>query len=150
MERVKPDMLREATTPVLLARVPATQIRKLFPVDFEEIHPLSAPEPSMGALIALENGDLFVAIYEQETETLQIEMPKSKPAAETVRALLREVQLDRPHITWCIDEVLDVVGASMKQRTFATAHAPTLRGRARRGRRGDVPCGRASCADSLR
>src|SRR5262245_55018610 len=100
MQRVKPEGLLEETIPVLQAKVSEPQFRQLFPVAMDELDPLSAPEPSLGALIQLESGDLVIATYGQETGTLLLQIPESKPVAATIRAVLKEAPIEPTDITW--------------------------------------------------
>lgn len=100
MYRADPNILREDTVPILQAHIPCDQLHDLLPVAMEVMDPLSATESSRGALIQLENGTVFVAIYGDETETLLIQAPRSESVANVTNAILSEIPLQPNWITW--------------------------------------------------
>src|SRR3954451_10756751 len=64
MRVAQPDELTEHALPVLTARLSEAELRKWFPVSFQEItDPAATPEPSKGALIQLDAGQFAVIYY---------------------------------------------------------------------------------------
>jgi hypothetical protein len=103
MQNAKPEELREETVVVLQAKIGEPQLHQLFPVKLEELDPLAEPEPSVGALVRLNSGDLIVVTYGRETDTLSLQMPESEPAARILAAFFEEVPLWRENIIWSVD-----------------------------------------------
>ena len=101
MNRANARELREETIPVLLAHVSEQELQRILPVRLEPLDPLSAAEPSVGALVKLACGELFVAVYGQETGTLRLQVPSSRPLA--INSLLREIPIRLKDITWRAD-----------------------------------------------
>jgi hypothetical protein len=70
MRAAKPNELKAAAFPVLTAKVSEKELRKWFPVRFEEItDPESTPEPSKGALLKLARGPHFVSVLGRSLES---------------------------------------------------------------------------------
>ena len=72
-------------------------LTQFFPIEFEDIDVLAAPEPSMGAMIRLESGHHLVIIYGKITHSLAVLKPPNENTGEVLQALFNEVpQLNRP------------------------------------------------------
>jgi hypothetical protein len=100
MYRLSADTLTERTIPVLEADLPEPIFHDLFPVRFEDLDPLSAPEPSEGALIKLENGEVILTVYGKKTGHLVIEAPKSHPTKTAIKAILSEIPPLGEYVLW--------------------------------------------------
>ncbi len=103
MRKVGPEALSEDTVAVLQIQSSTDELEQIIPVKMYPLESLSEPEPSIGALIQLQSGDLIVTIYGQETGTLLIEIPVSKPIAKTIQAILNEIPIKKQCILWQAD-----------------------------------------------
>lgn len=112
MQRAKPEDLREETVPILQARLSESELYQLIPVEFEELDPLSEPEPSIGTLLQLNSGDLVVVTYGRETRTLSLEIPESESIAGTSIALFEEIPLLKEKVTWHTDNEAGILESS--------------------------------------
>ncbi|ETX06495.1 hypothetical protein [Candidatus Entotheonella palauensis] len=100
MRKVRPETLSEDTVAVLQVQTSTDELERLVPVKMHPLDPLSEPEPSIGALIQLQSGDLIVATYGQETHTLLIEIPESKSIAKMIKIILNEIPINKQCILW--------------------------------------------------
>lgn len=100
MQRVKAEDLREDVIPILRAEISEEQLYQIFPIEFDELDPLCEPEPSVGALLRLESGDLVVVTYGRETGTLVLQIPESESVASTSTALFKEIPMLKEKTTW--------------------------------------------------
>jgi hypothetical protein len=101
MRAAKPKELRTHASPVLTARLSETELRKWFPVSFQEItDPEATPEPSKGALIKLDAGYLAVLYFGEISKQLIVEIPASVDPSELLAAFFREVPLPRSRVLW--------------------------------------------------
>jgi|SRR5450759_623055 hypothetical protein len=100
MQRVSPEALKTEASPVLRAQLAEDRVKKLFPVQFDEVDPWAASEPTKGALVRLEKGDLFVVTYGMATHTLEISLPKVKDVRSVVTRILEEAPIEPADIEW--------------------------------------------------
>jgi hypothetical protein len=100
MRRAKPDELNEDAKPIALLQLSEDRLRELFPVDFSEVDPLAAAEPSIGSLVQLDSGPYAVVMYGKSTGETEVSMPVSAPLARYWAAFLREVPLIANEIVW--------------------------------------------------
>jgi hypothetical protein len=100
MRRAKPDELNEDAKPIALLKLSEDRLRELFPVEFSEVDPLAAAEPSIGALVQLESGSYAVVMYGKITGQTEVSMPL------TTRwlAFLSEVPLRTNEIVWTAEK----------------------------------------------
>jgi hypothetical protein len=99
-----PEELVEEAVPVLEARLPEQEVRRLIPVELSRLDPLAEAEPSLGALVRLRAGMLAVAVYGTETGTLSLRLPTASVSAEALRSLLKEIPLPEDAILWTSPE----------------------------------------------
>jgi hypothetical protein len=100
MRRAKPDELNEDAKPIALLQLSEDRLRELFPVDFTEVDPLAAAEPSIGSLVQLDSGPYAVVMFGKSTGETEVSMPVSAPLARYWAAFLREVPLIANEIVW--------------------------------------------------
>lgn len=102
MRRAEPQELTTAAVPVLTARVTDTELKKWFPVSFDDVDdPLAAAEPSKAALVQLRSGDYIVLFYGKESEQLTVEIPAAAADPSSVLvALFDEVPLTNSRVLW--------------------------------------------------
>lgn len=101
MRVAKPEELKAQASPVLTARVSETELRKWFPVPFQEItDPEATPEPSKGALIRLDAGYYAVLYFGETSKQLVIESPSTVDPSDVLAAVFREVPLPRSRVLW--------------------------------------------------
>jgi hypothetical protein len=100
MRRARPDELNEDAKPVALLQLSEDRLRELFPVDFTEVDPLAAAEPSIGSLVQLDSGPYAVVMFGKSTGETEVSMPVSAPLARYWAAFLREVPLIANEIVW--------------------------------------------------
>src|SRR3954453_10787361 len=96
MRRAKPDELNEDAKPIALLQLSEGRLRELFPVEFSEVDPLAAAEPSIGSLVQLDSGLYAVIMYGKVTGQTEVSM--LFPAHWL--AFLREVPLSTNEIVW--------------------------------------------------
>ena len=96
MRRAKPDELTEDAKPVALLQLSENRLRELFPVDFSEVDPLAALEPSIGSLVQLDCGPYAVVMYGKITGQTEVSMPLTAHWLP----FLREVPLRANEIVW--------------------------------------------------
>jgi hypothetical protein len=104
--KASPESLRSDVRPALVAHVERSELERLFPVDFEDVDPLAAAEPSRAALLRLDTGKLIVLEYGVRTETLTISVPEDGDVAETLYDLLDEAAIDLSTVEWMADAML--------------------------------------------
>ena len=104
MKRARPEELVEAAVPVLEARLPEEQVRRLIPVELTQVDAWAEAEPSVGALIRLRAGLLAVAVYGTETGTLSLRLSRVSVSAEALRSLLNEIPVPEDTILWTSPE----------------------------------------------
>jgi hypothetical protein len=100
MRRAKPDELNEDAKPIALLQLTEDRLRELFPVEFSQVDPLAAAEPSIGSLVQLDSGPYAVVMYGKSTGETEVSMPVSAPLARYWSAFLREVPLIAQEIVW--------------------------------------------------
>lgn len=100
MKRARPEELVEEAVPVLEARLPEEEVRRLLPVELTQVDSLAEAEPSLGALVRLRGGLLAVAVYGRETGTLSLRLPKVSVSSEALRSLLKEIPVAEESILW--------------------------------------------------
>ena len=100
MRRAKPDELSTEAFAVLTAEVSEPELKKLFPVEMEEIDSLAEPEPSVGALVQLRSGPYVVVIYGKETHTMKVLVPQGTDPIKGIEQVLAEVPIPKRRIRW--------------------------------------------------
>lgn len=72
------------------------------PIKFDEIvDPLAVPEPSLGALVRLNNGDYIVLFYGRDSHQLIVEIPEAtKDSSAALAAFFSEVPLPASRVLW--------------------------------------------------
>ncbi len=100
MIRAEPEELREEVVPVLEARLPEHEVRRLLAVDLRRLDPLAEAEPSLGALLRLESGLIVLAVYGRETATLSLRLPEASVEPGVLRSLLEEIPIPERSIVW--------------------------------------------------
>ena len=98
---MKPASTAEMTsnlTPAFIATVSASELFELFPVRFEELDPLQAPEPASMALLHFPSGPAAV-VYGRETATITVSLPDDDRAPLIFQELLDDVPLGE-RIQW--------------------------------------------------
>jgi hypothetical protein len=105
MRRAKPDELNEDAKPIALLQLSEDRLRELFPVEFSQVDPLAAAEPSIGSLVQLDSGPYAVVMYGKSTGETEVSMPVSAPLARYWEAFLREVPLIANEIVWTSTKV---------------------------------------------
>ena len=105
MRSAPPEALSVDVRPALTAHLAESEVRRLFPVQFLEIDPLAAPEPSRAALIRLDSGGLVVIEYGESTSTLTVSVPIGVNLSETLGELLREAPIAQQAIDWLAEEI---------------------------------------------
>ena len=96
MRRAKPDEMHDDAKPIALLKLSERRLRELFPVEFSEVDPLAAAEPSIGALVQLESGSYAVVMYGKITGQTEVSMPLTTHWLE----FLSEVPLRTNEIVW--------------------------------------------------
>jgi hypothetical protein len=99
------DALHDDVRPVLIAHVAEADLERLFPVQFSDLDPLAAAEPSRAALVRLDSGSLVVVEYGTVTSRLTVSVPQHADMAEMLVDLWREAPLPEGSIDWVADEV---------------------------------------------
>ncbi len=100
MKRARPEELVDEAVPVLEARLPEEEVRRLLPVGLSPVDALAEAEPSLGALVRLRGGLLAVAVYGVETSTLSLRLPRVSVSVEGLRALLKEIPVPEDAVLW--------------------------------------------------
>src|SRR4051794_29848361 len=101
MRAANRDELNENAFPVMTATLSESELKKWFPVVFQEISdPWAAPEPSKGALIKLDAGEYVVLDYGNDSKQLTVRIPSAADAAACLASLFREVPLPPSRILW--------------------------------------------------
>lgn len=106
MRNASPDALRSDIRPALVAHLGAAEFENVFRVDFQDLDPFDAAEPSRAALVRLDSGKLIVVEYGLSTSTLTVSVPEDADVNETVCDLLQETGIDTGAIDWLVDEIL--------------------------------------------
>jgi hypothetical protein len=101
MRRAKPDELNEDAKPIALLKLSEGRLRELFPVEFSEVDPLAAAEPSIGALVQLDSGPYAVVMYGEITGQTEVSMPLTSLWS----AFVLEVPVRTNEIVWTADRV---------------------------------------------
>lgn len=128
MHTAPADALVVDVRPSLIARIPSAELERLFPVQFVDLDPLAAAEPSRGALLRLQSGRMVVIEYGLVTSRLTVSVPTSANIAETLIDLLNEARIDMDRVEWITDdiEVLPNVGAESAEDVYALDLRRTL------------------------
>jgi hypothetical protein len=121
MRRAKPDELNEDAKPVALLQLSEDRLRELFPVEFSQVDPLAAAQPSIGSLVQLDSGPYAVVMYGKSTGETEVSMPVSAPLARYWAAFLREVPLIASEILWTSVRVADRPSPRKPQKTKTAA-----------------------------
>jgi hypothetical protein len=100
MRRAKPYELNEDAKPIALLQLSEERLCQLFPIEFSEVDPLAAAEPSIGSLVQLDSGFYAVVMYGKRTGQTEVSIPVSAPPAPHWTAFLREVPLLANEIVW--------------------------------------------------
>lgn len=90
-------------SPALIAIVSASDLLELFPVSFEDLDPLQAPEPSSVALLRFPSGPAAV-VYGRATGTITVSLPEDGDAPRIFHELIDEVPLGG-RIQWLRDDL---------------------------------------------
>jgi hypothetical protein len=96
MRRAKPDELNKDAKTIALLQLSEKRLRELFPVEFSEVDPLAAAEPSIGSLVQLDSGPYAVVMYGKYTGQTEVSMP----VITDWPAFLHEVPLRANDIVW--------------------------------------------------
>lgn len=103
---MRPASATEITSnlsPAFIATVSASELLALFPVVFEELDPLQAPEPSTLALLHFPSGPAAV-VFGRETGTITVSLPDNADGPRIFDELIEEVPLgDR--IQWTREDL---------------------------------------------
>jgi hypothetical protein len=123
MRRAKPDELTQDANVIALLQLSEDRLRELFPVDFTEVDPLAAAEPSIGSLVQLDSGPYAVVMYGKSMGEAEVSMPVSAPLARYWAAFLREVPLIANEIVWTSVKVgpRPAAGPSLRAKKVKTA-----------------------------
>lgn len=105
MRRARPEELSEDASPIALLHLSRERLEELFPVEFSDVDPLAAAEPSIGALVQLESGPYAVVMHGKTTGDTEVSLPVSAQMARNWAAFLREVPLVANEIVWASDKV---------------------------------------------
>lgn len=102
MRRAEPQELQTRAVPAMTARLSEAELLEWVPVPFDDIiDPLAAPEPSKGALIALDGGGYVVLFYGKESRELVVEIPETTgDSSALVSEFLSEVPLPSSRVLW--------------------------------------------------
>lgn len=100
MRSVAPESVNVALEPVMIARISREELARLMPVEFHEMEPLAAPEPSLGAVVELGSGRLVAVSYGKITGQLMVEVAPTPEAAAVLLDLLLEAPVDAESIAW--------------------------------------------------
>jgi hypothetical protein len=85
----------------MTAGISEAELTKWFPVHFDLIEdPLETPEPSLGALIALDSGAYVVVYYGKLSGQLTVEIPVTSDPTAMVRAFFDEIPLPGSRVLW--------------------------------------------------
>lgn len=99
MRRADPkECLIDDTRNVLMAKLPEREFLSLFPVKMDKFQ--YEPEPSIGALIQLDNSQYIGVCYGQVTNTLSIVKPVNNKTEQVIRNIMEEVGFLRRYIFW--------------------------------------------------
>jgi hypothetical protein len=77
MRRARPDELNEDAKPIALLQLSEDRLRELFPVEFSEVDPLAAAEPSIGSLVQFDSGFYAVVMYGNVLAKLKSRFPSA-------------------------------------------------------------------------
>jgi len=105
MRRASPDELDEDARPIALLRLSKDRLVELFPVELSEADPLSAAEPSIGALVQLDSGPYAIVMYGKVSGEAEVSLPVSSSIAHDWAAFLREVPLVVKEVVWTSEAV---------------------------------------------
>ncbi len=119
--------------PSLIVRMTPVELEHLFPIEFVDLDPLAAAEPSRGALLRLASGRLVVIEYGLVTSRLTVSVPAYVNIAETLLDLMNEAQIDMDAVEWITDEIELPVGADSPE-----LHALELRRTIQKKRSNDL------------
>lgn len=100
MRRAQPDECLIHLYPVFLAELSEADLKKLFPVELSEAEPFTEPEPSVGGLVQLENGQYFGIVFGLQTQRLAILKPEGQPTREMLTHLFQAVPELSNFTTW--------------------------------------------------
>lgn len=110
MRTAPPEALLTDVRPVMTAHISPLELERFFPVDFVDVDPLAAAEPSRAALLRLETGGLVVVEYGLVTCTLTVSVPRDRDFDETLAELFLEVPIPSSAIEWLAAEARTAQG----------------------------------------
>lgn len=106
MRTARPDELQEHALPIFTAKISEVELRKWFPVRFQEItDPWAAAEPSEGALVQLNSGQLFVIYWGHDSGYLTVRIAPDVDPSSFLTSFFGEVPIPRSQIAWVRDGV---------------------------------------------
>ena len=86
--------------PIATLHVTPARLAELFPMEFQDLDPLAAPEPSTGVRVLLSDGTPVFVIYGTVTETVMLETPAGGDLAEVLAMVLREFPIEAAELRW--------------------------------------------------
>ena len=109
MRRAQPHEFQEDAVPGLVLSLSETRLHELFPIAFEEMDPLSEPEPSEGTLARLDNGLLVVVVHGTITHRVTLSFPASSDLNRALQAVFGEVPVRSSEIVWTAESAARTV-----------------------------------------
>lgn len=100
MHRINPRECLIDPHRILIAKLGEKDFLRLFPVEMDEFDPMSEPEPSVGALVRLENSQCIGICYGKITHTLSIVKPIHDITEQVIRRILEEIKFPDRSIVW--------------------------------------------------
>lgn len=104
MRTAPPQALTVDVRPAMTLRLSESELRTLFPVEFQDVDPLAAAEPSRATLIRLDSGKLAVVEFGIATSTLTVSVPVGANVDETLSDLFLEAPINGAAIAWIADD----------------------------------------------
>lgn len=105
MHTAPAEALAADVRPALIARIAPAELERLFPIQFIDLDPLAAAEPSRGALLRLASGRMVVVEYGTVTSRLTVSVPTYANIAETLIDLVSEAPIDMDAIEWITEHI---------------------------------------------
>ncbi|HMZ80501.1 MAG TPA: hypothetical protein PLL06_12440 [Acidobacteriota bacterium] len=101
MRLAKTDRCQIDEQEILAAQLDLQTFSPLFPVELEEVHPLSVPaSPCLGGLIQLDNGQYLFLYYCFPLTCASVLKPVGQPTREVLAHLFQEVPDLRDFVTF--------------------------------------------------
>lgn len=104
MRAAPPEALTVDVRPVMMFRMSDSDVSRLFPVQFQDVDPFAAPEPTRAALVRLNSGRLALVEFGKVTSSVTISVPQGASVGETLADLRREAPIAEDAITWVAEE----------------------------------------------